>query len=280
MGLANCIFLLHNGIQKDMTKDDISFVSQNQGGFVMRKKHFFSRLLALSMALLLLPACAANTDMTITDQNGKEIEVSSAGNDTYTFKVPTSKPLANGWDNPFIDVTEGAWYYDAVRYCYENSLMLGTTENTFSPNAPTSRAMIVAILWRLEGSPSAGRNTFRDVPENQYYADAVAWAASQGIVSGFSDEIFAPGDAITREQMAAILYRYASYQNWDIFHTQTLDAFADAHTASGYAEDALSWAASHDIISGTEDRLLTPRGEATRAQVATILMNLCETIAE
>ena len=145
----------------------------------MRKKHFFSRLLALSMALLLLPACAANTDMTITDQNGKEIEVSSAGNDTYTFKVPTSKPLANGWDNPFIDVTEGAWYYDAVRYCYENSLMRGTTENTFSPNAPTSRAMIVAILWRLEGSPSAGRNTFRDVPENQYYADAVAWAASQ-----------------------------------------------------------------------------------------------------
>lgn len=241
----------------------------------MKKK----KLAAIFLALLMLPACGSSGDMKITDQNGKEIEVSSTGNDTYTFKLPSAQPNTLGWDNPFIDVKEGAWYYDAVRYCHENGLMNGTTSNTFSPDIPTSRAMIVSILWRLEGSPATGRNTFTDVPDEQYYADAVAWAASEDIVSGYSDDIFAPDEAITREQLAAILYRYAAYRSWGLSHDATLDSFVDAHIASAYATDALSWATDKNVISGMDDNLLTPKGNASRAQVASILMRICENIA-
>ena len=237
------------------------------------------KLLALLLAFVMLPACTSQ-DMSIVDQNGKTIHVASDGKDTYTFKLPSEKQTElSSWDNPFIDVTESDWFYKSVRYCHENRLVRGTTENTYSPSQPTSRAMIVSILWRLEGSPDTGTAAFTDVPANQYYADAVAWAASEGIVSGYSEDTFAPEQAITREQMASILYRYAEYHHWDTTITTMLDRFTDAHTASAYAEDALSWAASHGIISGMEDNLLTPYGEATRAQVAAILMNLCENFA-
>ncbi len=236
----------------------------------------------LLLCVTLLCACSSN-DISIVDQNGKSIAVSSAGNDTYTFKLPGSQNTNIAWDNPFIDVGETNWFYDAVRYCYENELMRGTTKTTFSPQIPTSRAMIVSTLWRLEGSPEVGRTYFSDVADTQYYADAVAWAASQEIVSGYSEDTFCPDQSITREELAAILYRYAAYNAWNTseasFADVTLEDFTDAHTASAYAEDALHWAYAQGILNGMEDRLLTPKGEATRAQVASILMRICETIA-
>lgn len=237
------------------------------------------KLLALLLSLALLPACASQ-DMSIVDQNGKTIAVASEGKDTYTFKLPSTQEVnLSAWDNPFIDVEESDWFYKSVRYCHENNLVRGTTANTYSPDLSTSRAMIVSILWRLDGSPDAGAVTFSDVPADQYYADAVTWAASEGIVSGYSEDIFAPEQAITREQLASILYRYTEYHTWDLTSSDVLDTFTDAHAVSAYAKDALSWAASHGVISGMEDNLLTPQGEATRAQVAAILMNFCEKVA-
>lgn len=237
------------------------------------------KLLALLLSLALLPACASQ-NMSIIDQNGKTIEVASEGKDTYTFKLPSEKEInLSTWNNPFIDVAESDWFYKSVRYCHENNLIRGTTANTYSPDLSTSRAMIVSILWRLDGSPNADPVTFIDVPADQYYANAVAWAASEGIVSGYSKDIFAPEQAISREQLASILYRYAQYHNWDMTSSAVLDTFTDAHAVSAYAKDALSWAAFHGLISGMEDHLLSPQGEATRAQVAAILMNTCEKVS-
>lgn len=238
----------------------------------------YKHLLALLLALAMLPAC--QSDMTITDQNGKAIEVSAAGDDTYTFNLPEKSVIEDGWDNPFIDVEEGDWFYDPVRYCYVNGLMRGTTQNTFSPDLSTSRAMIVSILWRLEGSPETGNNPFADVPAERYYAPAVAWADSEGIVSGYSEESFGPDDAVTREQMAAILYRYGNYKGWDLSEDVTLDGFSDAYTASGYAQPAIYWAVAHGILSGTDENLLDPQGNATRAQVASILMRVRENMVK
>lgn len=236
-------------------------------------------ILILLFASLLFVGCGSQ-DMTIIDQNGKSIDVAAAGKDTYTFRLPsTQKKIVAEWENPFVDVQKSDWFYSVVRYCHENNLMSGTTENTFSPNASASRAMIVSILWRLEGSPHIGAHSFSDVAEEQYYADAVAWANAEGIVSGLDETHFAPDRSITREQLVSILYRYAAYHNWDRSGDSALSAFADADTASAYAADALSWAISHQIINGIDDHLLTPKGDATRAQVAAILMNLCENFA-
>ncbi len=246
----------------------------------MKKNNRFSRLLALVLALALLPACSSG-DLTVIDQNGESIKISATENGSYAFKLPSDQQtLPEEWANPFIDVMNGSWYYDAVRYCYENGIMRGTSHNTFSPNLATSRGMIVATLWRLEGSPHIGQNPFLDVPEDVYYADAVAWAASHGIVDGYSDTLFGPEDPITREQLAAILYRYAAFNAYDTNARVSLDNFDDAFTASAYAEDALSWATAHKILNGTADGLLIPRGEATRAQVATILMGWCQNFKE
>lgn len=229
----------------------------------------------------LLPACG-NSAVSVMDKNGKTVEVTASGADTYTFKLPGegAEPLES-WDNPFIDVTEGAWYYDAIRYCYINNLMRGTTKNTFSPYLPTSRGMIAATIWRLEGCPAVSLpNTFIDVPDTQYYAEAIAWAAEKGIVDGYSVEFFGPEDAVTREQMAAILYRYAAYKDYDTARQEPLNRFTDAQDASAYAEEALRWAVASDIISGMEDHTLVPRGNATRAQVAALLMYFRENIAK
>ncbi len=243
----------------------------------MKKNKRFPCLLVLLLSLTLLSACGSK-EMTVIDQNGKAIEISASADGSYAFKLPSSDQTAlpEGWDNPFIDVKDGSWYYDAIRYCYENGIMYGTSHNTFSPDHSTSRGMIVATLWRLEGSPEIGQNPFIDVPEDRYYADAVAWAASHEIVEGYSDTLFGPEDPITREQLAAILYRYAAFNAYNTDAKATLDHFSDSFTASDYAKDALSWAVAHEIINGS-DGMLIPRGEATRAQVATILMGWCET---
>ena len=190
-------------------------------------------------------------------------------------------PLTEGDVADFIDVASDAWYADAVQYVYENGMMSGTSETTFSPDLTTTRGMIVTILYRMENEPAVtGTTAFTDVAADQYYANAVAWAAQNGIVSGITATTFAPNNAITREQMAAILYRYAQFKGYDVSAKADLSVYTDAAQVSTYATDAMAWANGAQLITGTSQATLTPAGNATRAQVATILMRFCENIAK
>lgn len=175
---------------------------------------------------------------------------------------------------PFIDVRASDWFYEEAGYVYARGMMRGLTENTFAPYAATDRAMIVTILHRLEGSPAALPAAFTDVADGQYYAVPVAWASSAGIVEGYEDATFRPADPITREQLAAILCRYARYKGLDVSVKGDLGRFQDASSVSLYASDAMSWAVGTGLIAGL-DGALQPRGEAGRAQVAVILQRLC-----
>lgn len=186
--------------------------------------------------------------------------------------------FATGSGTPFTDVKETDWFYDAVRYVYDNGMMSGTGSATFAPNATTTRGMIVTILHRLEGIPSASGEKFTDVPAAQYYAKAVAWASANGIVSGYGNGCFGPNDPITREQLAAILYRYAQYKGCDVSVKGNIFTFADGKQVSAYAADTMNWAIGTGLISGVGHNTLSPTGSATRAQVAMILMRLCEKV--
>lgn len=182
---------------------------------------------------------------------------------------------------PFTDVASGSWYYDSVAYVYEQGLMGGTGEGRFSPDLTTSRAMIVTILYRLEGSPAvSGGASFADVTAGQWHSDGVAWASANGIVTGYSNGSFGPDDTITREQMAAILYRYARYKGYDLSAQAALDGYADAAQVSAYAADAMKWAVGSGLITGTSGTTLSPAGSATRAQAAVILARFCQTLAQ
>lgn len=179
---------------------------------------------------------------------------------------------------PFEDVQESQWYYDAVRYVYEKELMLGTGENTFSPDGVTSRGMVVTLLHRLEGTPAAAGQMFADVPSGAYYEQAITWAANHRIVEGYGGGTFGPDDAITREQLAAILYRYADYKGWDVSAAVELNAFSDGTTVSGYALVPVKWAVAEGLIAGASGNKLVPQGNALRAQTAAILMRFCEAV--
>ena len=229
-------------------------------------------------------------DLIVTDKNGNEIKLTDKGNGKYTFKMPGSKveieasfvPQADpDIGLPFNDIPSGSWYEDAVWYVYENGLMAGTSDTTFEPDTTTSRGMIVTVLYRLEGAPTvSGASAFTDVADGQYYADAVAWAAANNIVGGYGNGLFGPNDTITREQMAAILYRYAQYKGYDVTASTDLSDYSDVAQVSSYALAALQWANAEGLVNGTSDTTLTPGGSATRAQVAVILMRFCENIAE
>lgn len=183
------------------------------------------------------------------------------------------------WDNPFRDVAPGAWYEEAVQYVYEAGLMQGTTGSTFSPDRTSNRGMIAAILYRLEGSPRAGTPPFTDVAADSYCTDAVAWAEQQGIVRGFDDGTFRPEGRITRQQLAAILFRYTEYRGADTADRADLSRFSDSAAVADYAREALAWAVSAGLIQGRSDGTLDPSGSATRAQTAVILQRL-ETLLE
>ncbi|MGI6751532.1 MAG: putative Ig domain-containing protein [Anaerovoracaceae bacterium] len=179
-------------------------------------------------------------------------------------------------DLPFTDVKKGDWFYDDVYYAYVNKLMMGTSATTFSPHANTTRGMIVAILHRLEGSPEASlEGLFRDVNKDQYYAEAIAWAAANNIVSGYSSDKFGPEDPITREQMALILMNYAKFKGYDVKAKADLSKFSDAGTVSAWATDAMSWTNAEAFIQGSGNSLL-PAGNAERCQIAAILHRFIE----
>ena len=213
----------------------------------------------------------------VTDRFGEPVAVTEQADGTYTFTMPNGQVTVTVTFEqaplPFPDVTEGDWFYDAVRYAYETGLMDGVGDSLFAPNSDTTRAQLVTILYRLAGEPEPGGDSgFSDVETGTWYTDAVAWAAQNGIVNGVSDTEFAPGDDITREQLAAILYRYAAYQGYDVSQRADLSGFGDASSISDYAQAALSWAHAQGLVLGFEDGSLRPQGTASRAQIAAVLM--------
>lgn len=179
----------------------------------------------------------------------------------------------------FEDVTPGDWFYEAVQYVYGKDLMKGTSETQFSPYASTQRGMIVTILHRLEGTPAAEASAFADVEAGQWYANAVGWGSANGVVEGYSATEFRPLQNITREQLAAILYRYAQLKGYDTSKRADLSGYSDASAISAYALEAMRWAVAEGLIAGKTETTLAPGGEATRAEAAMILMRFCETIA-
>ena len=216
--------------------------------------------------------------------NGKEVAIPADGKLTGLTKndkvVVTFAKITDGSSTLFADVADDAWYADAVRYVFEKGMMNGTSSTTFSPNETTTRAMIVTMLHRLENEPTASAAGFTDVASNTYYANAVAWAAANGVVTGVSETSFAPNDAITREQLAAILYRYAELKCYNVSASGSLSGYTDASQISSYATTAMQWANSTGLITGKTSTTLSPKGNATRAEVATILMRFCENIAK
>ena len=226
--------------------------------------------------------------VSVTDRFGQAVAVDQQADGTYTFVMPDGQVTVDvtflqgeAPDLPFSDVTESDWFYDAVTYAYENGLMDGVGTGLFAPNSEATRAQLVTILYRLAGQPApSGDSGFSDVETGTWYTDAVAWAAQNGIVNGVSDTQFAPGDDITREQLAVILYRYATYQGYDVSQRADLSGFVDAGTISTYAQEALSWANAQGLVLGFEDDSLRPQGNASRAQIAAVLMRFCQTVAE
>ncbi len=213
-------------------------------------------------------------DVAVTEKDGKYVFTmpGSAVTVTGTFKAETPAPVAL----PFTDVKSGNWFYDAVKYAYAQGLMTGTSATTFAPNGTMNRAMIVTVLYRLEKSPAVtGASKFTDVPAGQWYSDAVAWAAANKIVNGYDETTFGPMNAVTREQMAAILFRYEQVKGLEnVTLEENLNRFPDQNKISAYAIPALQWAVGQKIINGNADGTLDPTGTATRAQVAQIFTNL------
>ena len=177
---------------------------------------------------------------------------------------------------PFTDVSENAWYYDAVKFVYREELFRGVSDTIFNPNGTMKRAMVVTVLYRLAGEPEVtGTNKFTDVKEGYYY-DALLWATQNGIANGMSDTKFAPDAAVTREQMVAFLYRYAQYTRMDLTGAADLGAFVDADKVSPYAQTAMAWAVANGLVKGMGNQTLLPTGTASRAQVAQIIQRMVE----
>lgn len=223
-------------------------------------------------------------ELTVTDSKGNEIELTKVSDTKYTFTMPRSRVTieATFVEDPdyvepdpstsvadiFDDIQPGAWYEDAVQFAYDEGIMTGTSKTTFEPNTTTTRGMIVSILHRLEGNPVVTEEAFSDVSADDWYGKAVAWASSEGIVGGYGDGTFQPNKAITREEMASILYRYAQYKDQDVSARADLTKYTDADQVGAWAEEVMQWANAEGLINGMTEDTLVPQGNATRAQVA------------
>ena len=179
--------------------------------------------------------------------------------------------------NPFTDVSEKDWFYNDAMFVYKNGLMLGTSKTLFSPHGTVTRGMMATILWRMEGSLAPkGENSFTDVEAGRWYADAITWAAENGIFAGYSMDKFGPDDPITREQLTAIFYRYADYKGYKLTVTENLDKFEDADKITDYAKMVMQWAVGNGLIKGKAETLLDPQGTATHAEIAAMLHRFVE----
>lgn len=221
--------------------------------------------------------------VTVTDADGEAIAVTALEDGTYQFTQPrgtakisvtfAKKPVE---PLPFVDVAAEEWYGEAVAAVYARGLMTGTAEDTFAPELVATRGMVVSILHRLAGSPTVSAEVFADVAADDWYGQAVAWAASEGIASGTSAETFSPNAAVTREQLAALLCNFAAQQGMDTTARSDLSSFDDAETVSDWAQDAVSWAHAEGLPAGTSATTLSPQGEATRAQLAAMLVRFSD----
>lgn len=228
--------------------------------------------------------------ITVTDKNGDEIKLTKVSDTKYTFTMPRGavKIAATFAEEeavstlPFNDVDVDDWFYNAVKYAYDNGMMSGVGNSLFAPDSDLNRAMLVQVLWNLEGNPTASTTTaYSDVASNAWYYNAVQWAAAEGIAGGYGDGIYGPEDNITREQMALMLYRYAQYKSYDTTQSGAdVQAFSDYEEISDWALEGMTWAVSAGLLGGKGDGVLDPTGNATRAEVAQILMNFCENIVK
>ena len=229
-------------------------------------------------------------ELVVTDSRGNEIDLDARSATRFTFTMPGGKVTVEASfvreggqtqtpQTTFADVPASAWYYDAVEYVYENGLMSGVSGGRFAPDDTLTRAMLVQTLYAMEGRPASASAGFADVASGDWYASAVNWAAANGVVSGVSETGFGPNNALTREQLALILYRFAQYKGYDVTGTSDLAAYADGSSVSGWAAEAMGWAVDAGLISGVGGNQIAPTGTASRAQVAQILMNFCENVA-
>lgn len=227
--------------------------------------------------------------LTVTDGSGKTVSTVKKSDTVYTFTMPASavkvgvsyvKATETPSETKFNDVSANDWFASAVDYVTGKGMMNGTADNTFSPKANTTRGMVVTVLYRLENQPSTSVASFTDVASGAYYANAVAWANANGIVSGYGSGKFGPNDKVTREQLAAILYRYAQYKKYDVSVGEDTNilSYDDAQSISSYAIPAIQWACGAGVVTGKSGSKLDPKGNATRAEVAAMLMRFCENV--
>lgn len=237
---------------------------------------------------------AGEGTLTVTDANGKTVALTDLGSGKYTFKMPSAKvsvsfkttadqPCDGGKDcpsAPFTDVDTAKWYHLFVDYVLTHKMMNGVSSRAFAPNANLTRGMLVQILYNLEGKPKGTASNFSDVQADAWYAEAVGWAASNKVVTGYADGTFRPNAAVTREQAAAILYRYAQSKGIDVSVGENTNilSYVDVQQASEYAIPALQWAVSAGVLNGKNGGRLAPTGTATRAEIAAIMQRWCENI--
>lgn len=217
--------------------------------------------------------------VTVTGEDGNPVAVTAREDGSFTFTQPEGDvtiTVTFDVDMPFTDVPEGAWYIEGAKYVYGNFIMSGTSPTTFSPSTPVSRGMIMQILYNMVGQPDVeGDSNFTDVDEDYWSADAIAWAVANGVAGGFGDGTFRPDEGLTREQMAVVLRNFAYQMGWDISASGDLSRFTDIPEDS-WARDALAWAFAEGLLTGTSGTTMAPTGEASRAQIAVIMMRFCQ----
>ena len=265
-------------------------VEQADGGTITTNRSSASR--GRTVTITVTPDAGFELDeLIVTDRNGNRITVSQTAENQYTFTMPAGRVSIQAVfaaipepepepepvpGLPFTDVGIHDWFVPYVTDVYARGLMVGTSATTFEPDSTTSRGMIVKILYNLEDQPEAGGTYFSDVPLNQFYTEAAAWAAENGIVAGYGDGRFGPDDPVTREQIVMILMRYAAYRGIDVASRADLYAFTDFSLVSADAMDATSWAYAEGLLNGKGNGILDPKGQATRAEVAAILSRFCQ----
>ena len=235
--------------------------------------------------------------VTVKDKNGKTIAATEKDG-KYSFQMPASAVsvdvtfVKDGQSSvgdcpkdstcpvdPFKDTANNAWWHDGIHYCVQQGLMNGVASDQFAPNGTTTRAMIVTILWRMEGSPATSYGmSFTDVPAGQWYTEAIRWAQSTGVVTGYDAKTFGPNDNVTREQLAAILYRYTAHKSGDVSKRSTLAQFTDVNQISSWALENIQWANAVGMVNGRTDTTIVPKGNATRAEAASMIQRFCQNV--